>query len=85
MTAISLALRLLKRDWRSGHLNLILVALLVAVTTHTTIGFHSERISNAMQVQGANLMGGEITKGEQHKRSKHTEASSKAHKKWHMN
>ncbi|MAR92360.1 MAG: ABC transporter permease [Pseudomonadales bacterium] len=60
MTAISLALRLLKRDWRSGHLNLILVALLVAVTTHTTIGFHSERISNAMQVQGANLMGGDL-------------------------
>lgn len=60
MNSIMLALRLLKRDWRSGHLNLLLIALLVAVTTHNTIGFHSERIENAMAVQASNLMGGDL-------------------------
>jgi len=57
---ISLALKLIVRDWRSGHLNLLLLALLVAVTTHTTIGFHSERIERAMTAQAANLMGGDL-------------------------
>ncbi|MBA55983.1 MAG: ABC transporter permease [Pseudomonadales bacterium] len=60
MKHIILALRLLLRDWRSGHLNLLLVALLVAVTTHNTIGFHSERIEKAMEVQASNLLGGDL-------------------------
>jgi len=60
MKSIRLGLRLLLRDWRSGHLTLLLVALFVAVTTHNTIGFHSERIENAMQVQASNLMGGDL-------------------------
>ncbi|AUM11545.1 ABC transporter permease [Ketobacter alkanivorans] len=60
MKHVLLALRLLKRDWRSGHLNLLLIALFVAVTTHNTIGFHSERIENAMELQAANLMGGDL-------------------------
>lgn len=60
MKSIRLGLRLLLRDWRSGHLTLLLIALFVAVTTHNTIGFHSERIENAMQVQASNLMGGDL-------------------------
>ncbi|MEE2731523.1 MAG: FtsX-like permease family protein [Pseudomonadota bacterium] len=60
MKQIILALRLLLRDWRSGHLNLLLIALLVAVTTHNTIGFHSERIENAMELQASNLLGGDL-------------------------
>ena len=60
MKQVSLALRLLLRDWRSGHLNLLLIALLVAVTTHNTIGFQSERIENAMEAQASNLLGGDL-------------------------
>ena len=60
MKSIRLGLRLLLRDWRSGHLSLLLTALFVAVTTHNTIGFHSERIENAMTMQASNLMGGDL-------------------------
>lgn len=57
---VALALRMLKRDWRSGHVTVLLVALLVAVTTHTTIGFMTSRIHNGMQAQAAALMGGDL-------------------------
>lgn len=60
MNLLRLALRLLRRDWRSGYLNLLLLALLVAVTTHNTIGFLSERIENAMAAQATHLMGGDL-------------------------
>ena len=55
-----LALRMLKRDWQSGHLNVLVMALLVAVSTHATIGFISERIQNSMLVQASALLGGDL-------------------------
>ena len=55
-----LALRMLKRDWQSGHLNVLAMALLVAVSTHATIGFISERIQNSMLVQASALLGGDL-------------------------
>lgn len=60
MNRILLAIKLLKRDWHSSQLRMLLLALLVAVTTHTTIGFHTERIDNAMKMQATNLMGGDV-------------------------
>lgn len=57
---IALALRMLKRDWQSGHLNVLVMALLVAVSTHATIGFISERIQNSMLVQASALLGGDL-------------------------
>ena len=51
----ALALRMLKRDWQSGHLNVLAMALLVAVSTHATIGVICERIRNSMQVQTSAL------------------------------
>lgn len=56
----ALALRMLKRDWQSGHLNVLVMALLVAVSTHATIGFISERIQNSMLVQASALLGGDL-------------------------
>ena len=60
MNLVRLALRLLARDWRSGYLNLLLVALLVAVTSHNTIGFLTERIENAMASQASQMVGGDL-------------------------
>ncbi len=57
---LPLALRLLRRDWNSGHLTILLMALLVAVTTHTTIGFLTSRIHNAMEAQAASILGGDL-------------------------
>ena len=60
MSLLRISLRLLARDWRSGYLNLLLVALLVAVTSHNTIGFLTERINNAMETQASQLLGGDL-------------------------
>jgi len=57
---VAMALRMLKRDWRSGHMTVLLIALLVAVTTHTTIGFLTTRIHDGMEAQAATLMGGDL-------------------------
>lgn len=57
---LALALRMLKRDWTSGHMTVLLIALLVAVTTHTTISFLTTRIHNGMEAQAASLMGGDL-------------------------
>ncbi len=55
-----LGARLLWRDLRSGHITILLIALLVAVATHNTIGFITERINSAMAVQSATLLGGDL-------------------------
>lgn len=60
MNLFLLSLKLLRRDWRSGYLNLLLLALLVAVTTHNSIGFLTERIENAMEAQASHLLGGDL-------------------------
>lgn len=60
VSTLGLALRMLKRDWRSGHMTVLLIALMVAVTTHTTIGFLTSRIHDGMEAQAASLMGGDL-------------------------
>lgn len=57
---LALAVRMLRRDWTSGHMTVLLIALLVAVTTHTTISFLTTRIHNGMEAQAASLMGGDL-------------------------
>lgn len=52
----SLALKLLWRDWRSGELNVLVVALLVAVTTVTGIGLFSDRIQRSILDEAGALL-----------------------------
>lgn len=52
----SLALKLLWRDWRSGELNILIAALMVAVTTVTSIGLFSDRIRNSIQDEAGSLL-----------------------------
>ena len=47
MRALSLALRSLAREWRSGELGVLLLALTVAVGALTGVGFLVSRISTA--------------------------------------
>lgn len=51
-----LALRLLWRDWRAGELNVLVVALLVAVTTVTGIGLFSDRIQGSILDEAGSLL-----------------------------
>ena len=53
-------LRALKRDWRSGELGLLALALLIAVTAVGSVGFLSDRVSAALDRSSAQMLGGDL-------------------------
>lgn len=58
---LQMAWRLFRRDWQSGELRLLALALVVAVTAVCSVGFLADRVSsglndNAGQVLGADLL-----------------------------
>jgi putative ABC transport system permease protein len=55
-----LALRLLRRDWRSGELYLLSAALVLTVAAITAVGFFTDRIERAMQRQGGELIASDL-------------------------
>ena len=56
VTALRLALRLLAREWRSGELGVLLLALTVAVAALTGVGFLVSRISAAVALQASEVL-----------------------------
>jgi len=60
MNAWRLALRLLRRDWRSGELYLLSAALVLTVAAITAVGFFTDRIEGAMQRQGGELIAADL-------------------------
>jgi putative ABC transport system permease protein len=57
---LKLAVRLLLRDWRAGELRVLLLALLIAVTATSAIGFFADRLQRGMVVQSADLVGADL-------------------------
>ncbi|WP_417597144.1 ABC transporter permease [Oceanospirillum sp.] len=55
-----MAFKLLAREWRSGDLNLLFTALLLAVMTVALTGFIADRLQRGMEQQAAQLMGGDL-------------------------
>ncbi len=55
-----LAIKLLMREWHAGALRVMLAALLIAIISHTSIGFFTERLNRAMTNKAAHLMGGDL-------------------------
>jgi putative ABC transport system permease protein len=55
-----LALKLLRRDWRSGELYLLSAALVLTVAAITAVGFFTDRIERAMQRQGGELIAADL-------------------------
>ncbi len=55
MRSVCLSLRWLKRDWSSGELRLMSLALVVAVAAVTTVTFFTDRVQRAMALE-ANAM-----------------------------
>lgn len=55
-----LAARLSLREWRSGSLYLLLWALIIAVASHTTLGFFTERLERSMVHRAGQIMGGDL-------------------------
>jgi putative ABC transport system permease protein len=58
--ALTLGLRILAREWRSGELAVLFLALLVAVSALTGVGFLVDRIDHAMQLQASEVLAADV-------------------------
>jgi putative ABC transport system permease protein len=55
-----LAMRMLARDWRAGELRVLALALVVAVTSVTSVGFFADRIRQAILRDAHQLLGADV-------------------------
>lgn len=55
-----LALRLLRRDWRSGELRVLMLAVVIAVASVSSVGFFTDRVGQAFAQQANALLGGDV-------------------------
>lgn len=60
MHLLSLAWRLFSREWRSGEMRILMIALMVAVGISTTIHLFSDRLYRAMVVQSTEVLGADL-------------------------
>jgi putative ABC transport system permease protein len=59
-TALTLGLKTLGREWRSGDLAVLFLALFVAVAALTGVGFVVDRIDRAMQLQASEVLAADL-------------------------
>ena len=59
-TLLRLACLQLLRDARAGELRVLFLALLIAVTASTSIGYFSARLSGAMQMRASEFLGADL-------------------------
>lgn len=57
---LRLALAMLRRDWRSGELRLIAIALVVATAGASSVGFFTDRIRGALERQAGTLLAADL-------------------------
>lgn len=60
MRVTLLALRMLSREWRSGELGVLLLALTIAVASLTGVGFLVSRIGAAVDMQASQVLAADI-------------------------
>ena len=60
MHALKLALRTLLREWRSGELGVLLLALTTAVAALTGVGFLVGRIDTAVREQATQVLAADL-------------------------
>ena len=60
MRALQLAKRMLGREWKSGELGVLLLALTVAVAALTGVGFLVNRISQAVELQATEVLAADL-------------------------
>src|SRR5437867_4343094 len=66
MIALSLAWRQLRSHWTSGEVRILLLALVLAVSATTAVGFFTDRIQSALVRQGGSLLGGDLVVSADH-------------------
>lgn len=57
---MSLLLRFFLRDWRTGELTALALALVVAVTSVTSVGFFADRVRQSLVMNAHQLLGGDL-------------------------
>ncbi|HEX8988574.1 MAG TPA: FtsX-like permease family protein [Rhodocyclaceae bacterium] len=57
---LRLMLRMLARDLRAGELTVLGIALVLAVTAMTSVGFLVDRVERALQLESHQLLGGDL-------------------------
>ena len=55
-----LSFRMLRRDWRAGELNVLVLALLIAISGLTTVGFFADRVGMALARESNQLLGADL-------------------------
>lgn len=55
-----LSVRLLLRDWRSGELNILILALVIAVGSTATTGLFTDRLHRTMSLQAASFLAADM-------------------------
>ena len=63
MKALTLAWRLLLRDWRSGELTVLGAALVIAVTSLTAVAFLTDRVGHAVELRAAESLAADLRLG----------------------
>ncbi len=59
-TEISMAWRLLRRDWRAGELGILVLALIIAVVSTTAIALVANRLTRTMTQQAADFLAADM-------------------------
>ena len=60
MSPFLLSLRFLRREWRAGELHVLLLAVVIAVASVTTVGFFTNRVQQALNSQANQLLGADL-------------------------
>jgi len=51
---------MLRRDWRAGELRVLVLALIIAVSGMTTVGFFADRVQMALSLESNQLLGADL-------------------------
>jgi len=60
MQNLTLALSMLARDWRAGEWRVLLIALVLAVGSISTVGLFSDRVRQTLQQESHSLLGADL-------------------------
>ncbi len=60
MKRMMLALRLLGRDWRSGEVRVLALAVVIAVASMSSVGFFTDRVQQLLVLQANVLLGADL-------------------------
>jgi len=63
LKALALAWRLLLRDWKSGELTVLAIALIIAVTSLTAVAFLTDRVGHAVELRAAESLAADLSIG----------------------